>query len=505
MERLKRARTTPWPAEDGAPFVLTETSAHGRTLAAVNDPARALGLEPGLRFTDARARVPDLVAEEIGREADHAALKRLTLWMTRFSPLTAMDGVDGIRLDATGCAHLFGGEEAFLAAIKHALEGLGLTPRLGMADSAGAAFALSRYGADAVMQAEPGKAREALAALPMPALRLEAGTVQVLRRFGLTRIGQLYAIERHALARRFRNRMAAQDVLLRLDQALGVRPEPLIPLKAPARFSARISGPEPLLSLGGIEDALSKLLTDLTRQLEQAGKGARRFILTGYRSDGTRTSVSLALSRPGRDARSIAKLFAPRLEAMDPGFGIDLMTLTAHGAGPLEAIASTLPDGAALPGADPAETAALVDRLNARLGDDLVAVFSPFESHLPGHSEALKPFPGTLAPWPVTAHRTGPRPLIVLDPPELVETIAILPDGPPARFTWRQVTRSVARADGPERIGPQWWRSSADGVRARDYYRVEDENGHRYWLMREGLYDDQRGGVPRWYVCGLFP
>ncbi|MGY6661992.1 MAG: Y-family DNA polymerase [Glycocaulis sp.] len=505
MERLKRARTTPWPVEDGAPFVLTETCLHGRTLAAVNDGARALGLEPGLRFTDARARVPELMAEEIDREADHIALKRLTLWMTRFSPLTAMDGPDGIRLDVTGCAHLFGGEEAFLATMKRALEALGLTPRLGLADSAGAAWALSRFGDCAVQISGPGKAREALTPLPTSALRLEAGTVQILRRFGLTRIGQLYGIERTALARRFRNREAAQDVLLRLDQALGVRPEPLIPLKAPARFTARISGPEPLLSLGGIEDALIKLLAELTRQLEEAGKGARRFILTGYRSDGTRTSASLALSRPGRDAGAIAKLFAPRLEAMDPGFGIDLMTLSAHGTGPLEAIASALPDGAALPGTDPAETAALVDRLNARLGDDLVAIFTPFESHLPGRSEALTPFPGALKPWPQTTHRTGPRPLIVLDRPEPVETIAILPDGPPARFTWRRVTRSVARADGPERIGPEWWRGKADGVRARDYYRVEDEDGHRYWLMREGLYDDQRGGTPRWYVCGLFP
>lgn len=505
MERLKRARTTPWPVEAGAPFVLTETSLHGRTLAAVNEAARSLGLEPGLRFTDARARVPDLVAEEIDREADALALKRLSLWMTRFSPLTAMDGPDGIRLDVTGCAHLFGGEDGFLAAIKRALTALGLTARLGLADSAGAAWAFSRYGAEAIQRAEPGKARDILAPMPVAALRLEDGTVRTLRRFGLTRIGQLYAIERNALARRFRNREAAQDVLLRLDQALGVRPEPLIPLKAPARFTARISGPEPLLSLGGIEDALSKLLADLAGQLEQAGKGARRFILTGYRSDGTRTSTSLALSRPGREASAIARLFAPRLELMDPGFGIDLMTLSAHGTGPLEAIATTLPDGAALPGADPAETAALVDRLNARLGDDLVAIFTAHESHLPGRSEALAPFPGALKPWPATAHRTGPRPLIVLDRPEPVETIAILPDGPPARFTWRRVTRSVARADGPERIGPEWWRGATDGVRARDYYRVEDEAGHRYWLMREGLYDDQRGGVPRWYVCGLFP
>lgn len=505
MERLKRARTTPWPVEDGAPFVLTETGLHGRTLAAVNDPARALGLEPGLRFTDARARVPGLVAEEIDREADTLALKRLSLWMTRFSPLTAPDGIDGIRLDVTGCAHLFGGEDGFLAAMSRALEASGLTPRLGLAGSAGAAWALARHGSARLMRVEAGTAREALAPLPVAALRLEDGTVRTLRRFGLTRIGQLYTIERSALARRFRNREAAQDVLLRLDQALGVRPEPLIPLMAPARFTARISGPEPLLSLGGIEDALGKLLTDLTGQLEEAGKGARRFILTGYRSDGTRTSASLALSRPGRDAGHIGRLFTPRLEVMDPGFGIDLMTLSAHGVGQMEALASPLPDAAPLPGADAGETAALVDRLNARLGDDLVETFSAVESHLPWRSEAQKPFPGTLAPWPQTPHRMGPRPLIVFDRPELVETIAILPDAPPARFTWRRITRTVTRADGPERIGPEWWRGAADGVRSRDYYRVEDEEGHRYWLMREGLYGDARGAPPRWYVCGLFP
>lgn len=504
MERLKRTRTTPWPVEDGAPFVLTETSVHGRTLAAVNAPAGALGLEAGLRLADARARVPGLVAEEIDRSADARALRRLTLWMERFSPLAAMDGEDGLRLDVTGCAHLFGGEAAFLAAIRRALEGLSLTPRLALADTAGAAWALARFGDTHVVRAEPGKAREALAPLPVAALRLTPATISVLRRFGLTRIGQLDRIERQALARRFRNREAAGDVLLRLDQALGARPEPLVPLRPPARFTARLSGPEPLMSLGGIEDALGKLLATVTRQLEEAGKGARRFILTGYRCDGTRTSASLTLSRPGRDGAAIARLFAPRLEAMDPGFGIDVMTLSAHGASALDALASALPDSAPLPGSDPAETAALVDRLNARLGDDLVQVFTPRESHLPWRSETAEPFPGALAPWPEAGRPSGLRPLIVFDRPEAVETIAILPDAPPARFTWRKVTRTVTRADGPERIGPEWWRGTADGVRARDYYRVEDESGHRYWLMREGLYDDARGGPPRWYVCGLF-
>jgi len=513
------------------PFALTETGAQGVRIAAAGRAARAAGVAPGLTLADARARAPDLVSEEIDRAADTAALEALGLWMIRWAPVVALDGADALMLDATGCAHLWGGETAYLGAISTRLDRAGIGHRLALAETPGAAWALAHVGSARLARLE-GPAAGGLADLPVAGLRLSAEALTLLRRLGLTRIGQLLDLDRVALARRFRSAEAAEHVLLRLDQALGRRAEPLRPLHPPAAFTVRLACPEPLGDADGIRAGLARLVARLAADLEAAGQGGRCFRLAAYRGDGGHAAVEATAVLPVRDPDHLMRLFRDRLAAIDPGHGIEALTLEAGAVAGMDCAPRALaPDLAARP-VDPAALAALADRITARLGPGRVGVLRPVERHLPERTEHALAFPGRLASWGGAGMPgAGPRPLRILTPPEPVEVLAEVPDGPPLRFVWRRVQCRAVRAEGPERIAPEWWRaggtaptgSLAPGAaaarpdrpthppagavppaRARDYYRVEDGEGRRYWLYREGLFGDGRGGWPRWFLAGLF-
>ncbi|MGF1502566.1 MAG: DNA polymerase Y family protein [Paracoccaceae bacterium] len=516
LDRLRRerraARTgTPDPSpkrgeRPRAPFALTEAGADGIRIAAANPPARADGIDAGLALAEARARLPDLGTEEIDRSADAAALRGLAGWMIRWSPLAAVDGTDGVMLETTGCAHLWGGESAMMAAISAALDGAGICHRLGLAATPGAAWALA-HAADGpltrIAEGTPRALEAGLADLPVAGLRLGREASTLLRRFGLVRIGQLYGLDRRALARRFQSAETADRVVLRLDQALGRRAEPLDVLRPRPDFARRLACPEPLLDLEGLRTGLTRLLDALCGDLCEAGLGARRLRLAAFRSDGGVSEAEIATARPSRDPTHLARLFAERLEGIDPGFGVDLLLLEAPRAEPIATAPRPLARNLAADPVDLDALAALADRITARLGPGAVTVAAPVESHIPERAVAERGFEGRLPDWP-TALPAGPRPLRMLAAPEAVEVVAEIPDGPPAQFVWRRLVRRVVRADGPERIAPEWWRVEESLPRARDYYRVEDADGRRYWLYREGLYGDGRGGAPRWFLHGLF-
>jgi len=488
------------------PFILTEQGSTGLRVAASNAAARQSGIEPGLRFADARSRAPDVSAEPIDRVADAEALGALGLWATRWTPLSSVDGADTLQLDITGCARLFGGEDALLSDIHERMKAGGLVCRLGVGPTPGAAWALSRYGAGPVAVCrDDQRVGPVLKGLPVAGLRLTETAERLLRRFGLTRIGQLYDIDRTALARRFASKEAANAVRLRLDQALGLYQEPLTPLKKPPDYYARQSFVEPLICGEGIGAALAGLVETLCEKLERDGSGARDFVLTAFRSDGNTSTASLSMARSVRDVGHIRRLFRDRIETIDPGFGIDLITLAAFRPDNLQTEARHLSADLAPGPVDKTALAALADRLTARLGESAVRIPGPINSHDPVRAESLAVFEGEAAKWDeaLLASR-GDRPARMLDRPEAVDVLAEVPDGPPVRFIWRRVPRLVKRADGPERIAPEWWRTFNADARARDYYRIEDENGRRYWVFREGLYLDGRGGEPRWYVHALF-
>ncbi len=515
--------------------MLVAEAARGVMLTAVNGAATSQGLRPGMTLADARALAPALVTRLAEPEADARALRRLALWCGRYGPASALDGSDGLCIDVTGATHLAGGELALIGALGRRLARCGLTARLGLADTPGAAAALARFGRRARIAA-PGATQLALAALPVEALRLDTAATQLLRRLGLKQIGELAAVPRVSIERRFprhaAGRHAAGAVLDRLDRVLGRSADPIRPLLPPPLYAVRADFPEPLIAEAGLQQALQCLAEALAERLAVAHAGARRLALTLYRSDASSAVVRVGLSRPSRSSAHMLMLLREKLGAIDAGFGIELMVLAARAVEPLGARQEDLtardrPVAGQLDSwRDAGELiASLVDRLAGRLGEAAVFQLTPVASHLPERAQARAPAvlqsAGNPALWQ-TPRARPPRPAFLLDPPELIAVVAGLPDGPPARFRWRRCLREVTAAAGPERIAPEWWReiSGPKPSRPRDYYAVEATDGSRYWVFRDGLYDrapismsangdDDAGGVthqraPTWYLHGVF-
>ena len=481
------------------PFALTAPGRHGAVLAAVNRQAEAEGLAPGMRLADARALLPRLAAAEARPAEDRRGLERLALWCNRFTPCCAVDSADGLLLDIAGADHLFGGEAAMAAEVEARIAGLGFEARTGLADTPGAAWALARFGREGNRIAAPGDTAAALGPLPVEALRIAPEDARLLRRLGLATIGAVDALPRPSLARRFNCGEWSDTVLERLDRALGRRPDPVASLPPPPACLARLAFPEPLIDLAGLEAALARLVEDLSASLERDGLGARELALLFCRVDGGAAERGVSTARATRDGAHLRRLFEGKIETVDPGFGIDAMALHAVRAEPLAHEQFRLAEG----GRGSNEPGPLIDRLQARLGEGSVSRLAPVASHLPERAER-RMAPGREGEaWPV---RPGlpQRPFRLFDRPEPVEVIAELPDGPPALFTWRRLRRRIARAEGPERIEPEWW-TGGSGSDPRDYYRVEDVEGRRYWLYRAGLYRNAGGkGPPRWYIHGLY-
>ncbi|NAZ38362.1 DNA polymerase Y family protein [Rubellimicrobium sp. CFH 75288] len=480
-------------------LALAAPGPHGAVIHAATRAAEEAGAAPGLRVVDARGACTALRVEEADPVGDAAALEGLMLWARRWCPWTAVEetGGPGLLMDVTGAAHLRGGEAALLGEIKSRLSACGLTARLAIAPTLGAAWALARFGPARAL-CGPDEVAAMTAPLPVGALRLGRETVLLLRRLGLSTIGALMELPRLALARRFARAEPGANPLVRLDQLTGRLPEPVAWPEEPPRFLARAAFSEPILDSAPV---LPHLARELCAMLEAKGFGARRIRLRLYRTDGRVAVAEAATAQATRDAGHLSRLLDGRLEGIDPGFGFDLATLEAAEAEGLD------PRQRGLGGEEPGEDLArLVDRLAARFGPHALRRPVPRESHLPERSVAWVPVLETglaSAPFPPPPAGTPPRPIRLLDPPEEVRVTYALPEGPPAQFVWRRVTHRVTRFAGPERVAPEWWRDRPS-TRARDYWRVEDGEGRRLWLFREGLAGDGRGGPPRWFVHGIF-
>jgi protein ImuB len=463
----------------------------GLILTAVNAASLSQGLFPGLGLADARFTLP------AAPKQDEEALLDLARWAScRYSPTLNVDGDDGLWLDVTGVSHLFGGEDALLADMDRRLARLGFTARLAFAETCGGAHALARYVRPSRIVPD-GEIEAALAPLPVEALRLEPETVLLLKRLGLKRIGQLYALPRGSLERRFHSKDIAEAVLLRLDQALGRRKEPRIPLLPEPDFVARLPFPEPLLTHEGVLAGIDHLARELCTKLARAARGCRRLALWIARADGSSTVIEAGLSAPSREKQHLLRLIEDKIETLDMGFGVDLMALTALANDPLSPAQTSLTASNRK-----TEAGLLIDCLVNRLGARAVRRLMPRASHIPELAQTLKSAFAGPCFWPEELAKP-PRPPLFFDDPEPLSVLAEIPEGPPARFTWRRVTRRVIKAEGPERIAPEWWRSTSP-ARQRDYYRIEDENGHRYWVFRDGLYQESELGSPSWYLHGVF-
>ena len=513
--RARRPASPPDPALDPKnPFALILKNSRGAAVIhALNPAARAAGLRRGQTQADALAMIPHLICKPADIEADARALTALAVWAERWSPSVSLDpageGLEGLFLDVTGATHLFGGEPALLTQIRDRLAEAGVRARAAMAPTPGAAWALARWGEDkgGGCIADEDDARGLLAYLPVEALRIDDRTLTQARRFGLKRIGDLYPMPRAGLARRFRDG-AGVGLVQRLDQALGFAGEALTPVRPPPKYRAWQAWMEPVGDVEGVEARLTDLTADLSAPLMRDGQGAKALTLTGFRSDGRTTHLSVRMGRPGRDAGVWMRLFREAgLGRLELGFGLDAMMLTADAVEAMTARQGALESEAEAKQAE--SLAALIDRLTARLGEDRVLTAEPVDSWLPERAERWRP---ALGRSPSAAEGDACRPILLLDPPEPVEALAELPDGAPVRFTWRRLSRRVTRSDGPERLSPEWWRPRPDDrqVRTRDYYRVEDEAGGRYWLFREGLYGREYSGAaeehaPSWWMHGVLP
>lgn len=471
--------------------------ARGRQwIVAVDRAAETAGIGVGMTLADARALVPELLTFDADPGEDARRLQALALWAGRFTPWAAPDGDDGIVLDLAGCAHLFGGEAALLGRLIHDLAAGGYEARAGLADTPATAFAVARYATTEhvpVRIVPSGGQRKALAELPVAALRLSETTTAALNSLGLRRIGDLYAVPRVTLGPRF-----GREVGWRLDQALGLAPEPISPASPPPLYRARLALAEPISTAPALATAVGRLLDAVCRKLERGGMGARRLCLAAYRLDqrvdDAPQTVAIGTSRPERDPVALARLFAEKLNRIAPGPGIEVMTLSAAPVDPLAASQENFERGKA-----DADLAALIDRLDNRLGAGAVSRLIPRQSWLPERAVAAAAPGKTVSSIGVSWPADRPRPVRLLVPPEPVEATAPVPDDPPLMFRWRGRVHRIRHAAGPERIEPEWWRRDGE---PRDYYRVEDSDGHRFWLYRRGLY--QPGRSPVWFLHGMF-
>ena len=513
-------------------------------LAAVDLAAQAAGLFPGQSLADARALEPGVSVDGADAAGDQAALAAFAAWCARYTPWTAVDGLEaggagGLWLDITGCAHLFGpderGEAALLGDLVRRFAAAGYSARAGLADTPGAAWAAARFACQTAGPASgahfivaPGKQHDALTHLPIAALRLPAETVAGLDRLGLRRIGDLTALPRAGLARRF-----GETVTRRLDQALGQAPEPLSPQPPAPSWRVCANFAEPLGEPAAVAAALQHLTEALCSRLAAAGRGARRLELALYRvggggglkiggiAAGRVDTVAAGTSRASRDAGHLLRLLNEQLDRLpEPSTSveqaIEFVTLTAVATEVLPA-AQTSYIGDAGRESDTSGAGGLeqlIDRLAARLGANNVVRFEPRESHLPERAQTVVGVLGATRsragpPLPRPPTMSCPRPPRLLPRPEPVSAIAPVPDDPPVLFRWRRHSHRIVRAEGPERLAPEWWRATAPapsplGNDTRDYYRVEDADGRRFWLYREGLYDDGSREPPRWYLHGFF-
>jgi len=455
-----------------------------------------------MTLADARARAPHLAVAQADEAADERLMLRLAAFCEQFTPLVALDPPCGLMLDVTGCAHLFGGDAAMQTCVLQAMARLSFTGRAAVAGTPDAARALARFGETAV--APPGEDENFARPLAIAALEAPRETSVALTRAGLTTLGDLADRSSAALTARF-----SSETMRRLTRILGREDARITPLRPLPDCMVERRFAEPFLDLAAIENVLRPLIAEAMGLLEKRGDGGRAFETRFFRADGAVAALRFETGAPSRNVEALLRLFRLKAESLadplDPGFGFDVIRFCVLRA---ETLAQSQ-IGFERQSAQESELADLIDRLAARFGRERVLRFATRDTHDPMRAAAYvhaaaspSSPPGS---WPKPEPGEPPlRPLFLFDPPQPIETMAETPDGPPMHFKWRRVRHLIARAEGPERIAPEWWRDAAGrDRRTRDYYRLEDRDGHRFWVFREGLYESETTD-PRWFLHGLF-
>ncbi len=487
-----RHLTTDWlalrqPELKDVPFVFAKPERNHIIITAANPVAEMQGIYRGMAAADAKAITTNLqVLDHIeGKEAK--LLRQLGLWGIRYTPIVAVDLPDGLILDISGCAHLWGGERGYLKEIVNKLRTSGYNARAAIADTIGAAWAVARFG-KATPIIENGLQVQALLNLPPASLRLETLVLEKLQKLGFTPIKSFMQIPRAVLRRRF-----GEGFLLRLAQAMGLEDEPLKPLIPPVPYTERLPCLEPVRTAKAIEIAIQKLLETLCARLQAEGKGIRKAMLKCYRVDGKMVQAAITTNRGSHNVPHLFKLFELQISKIEPALGIELFLLEAPKVEDIDVLQEKL--WAGNPGLQDTALAELLDRIAGKIGPGRIRRYLPAEHYWPERSVKQA---ASLTETPTTKWRTDRlRPMRILARPEPVEVMALLPDYPPKVFTYKGRRHVIEKADGPERIEREWWHDKGEH---RDYYAVEDSDGQRYWLFRSGHYD----AAPQWYLHGFF-
>jgi protein ImuB len=544
-DRIARLSSAPAEVASRALVVIAPVKGALR-LAAMNDAAAALGLKAGIALADARAMYPALPAVDADPEEDQRTLIAIADWCDRYTPLAGLDEPDGLTLDITGCAHLFGGEEAMSRDMLRRLAAQGFAARLAVANTVGCAWGVARFGKGGIVP--KGEGREALSPLPLAALRLSSDIVAALARAGLKYVADVIDLPRAPLAARF------PGLVRRIDQALGREEESISPRLPLPSYVVEQRFADPIALERDVLGTIEHLAGELGRTLERHGEGARLLQAALFRTDGKVYRIDVGTSAPLREAQHIRRLFTERLVTIgddcDPGFGYDVVRLSVLAAERSD------PVQANFVAADQAQDLShLIDRLGARFGLRRVTRFEAQDTHIPEFAVAAVPagmgrrygssFPSPVERSPRSGgvgvgvgvrgrsefhpHRPHPRPLptrgrgegeaeqdiltqdslapvrpirLFEHPEPITKVVAEVPDGPPGRFHWRRVEHHVVAAEGPERIAMEWWRDENGRAQARDYFRIECTDGLRVWLYREGLFAGTE--PPSWFVHGIF-
>ena len=501
------ARRSGAPAE-GTLLVIVASLKSALRITALNSEAARLGLKAGMALADARAMYPALLVADADPQADQCLLQEIADWCDRYTPLVGLEAPDGLVLDISGCAHLFGGEIMLCRDLVSRLDAQGFEAHVAIADTPGCAWGVARYGTSSIVPRE--ELREALLQLPLAALRLEPDTVEALAQVGLKLIADVIDLPRPPLAARF-----GESLVRRIDQALGREDEPITPCLPVPAYVTEQRFAEPIALERDVLGTIAHLAHELARVLERRGEGARLLQAALFRTDGKVQRIEVGTAEPMRDAARIKRLFIDRLavagEASDPGFGFDVVRLCALVTERLDPVQTgfAAPDHVADHAVDLVH---LIDRLGARFGLRRVTRLMPQDTHIPEFAVVGVPAHAFSLPSPIRGEGeenseqdslAPTRPVRLFAQPERIEAVAEVPDGPPVRFRWRRVLHEVAHAEGPERIAMEWWRDEEGRALTRDYYRVESRQGMRVWLYREGIYVRETA-QPRWFLHGLF-
>ncbi|MFM9976141.1 MAG: Y-family DNA polymerase [Beijerinckiaceae bacterium] len=491
---------------DKRPFVLVEKEKGALLITALDSTAAHHRLEVGMTLAEARALLPDIATAAADRQADAEYLLAAAAACEMFTPLVALRGSDGLMLDITGCSHLFGGEERLLTSARRRLREAGLTTRAAIGGTPDASWALARFAQAQSMPCSGGEMHAR--ALPVAALEQGADVTRALTRLGLRTLGDLADRPFNVLTARFGAKLA-----ITLQRILGRDDIRITPLRPPPEIMAEKHFSEPFAAMESLLTVLERLVGDISSILERRAQGGRVFEASFFRADGTVRRLTIETAQASRDVAGLMRLIKLKLDTLadplDPGFGFDARRLAVIHSEPWQQRQQNLA-GQSVADNDVKAVAELVDRLVTRFGRENVRRFIAHDTHDPARAGQTVPYLSDVAstPFPAPEPEQPPlRPLALFAHPQLIEVLAEVPDSPPLRFRWRRVLHEVSRAEGPERIAPEWWQGLPSGgcrpQATRDYYRVEDAAGRRFWIFREGLYEDANDR-PRWFLHGLF-